>query len=126
MLADLAALARSSVVRGQGGEVLHVPKPELGTDMVQGFELIAKGLALIGVADPIPYIARLAHDSIPSGRREVLLSGADSVDGAMSKTGLPRRTAARHLEDLRLAYSRGRIARIATRVMLSGSFVPLK
>lgn len=102
VLADLAAWARSPVVRGQGGEVLHVPKPELGTDMVQGFERIAKGLRLIGVSDPVPCIARLARDSIPTGRREVLLSGATSVAAASNKTGLPERTVARHLADLRL------------------------
>ncbi len=104
-VADVVSWARSPVIRGRGGEVLSVPKPELGTDMAQGFVRIAAGLSLLGITDPLPYIVRLARDSIPDGRREVLMAVAGGVRGKAAiaeASGLPERTAARHLEDLQL------------------------
>jgi hypothetical protein len=103
-LANFTAWARSPVIREGGGSNPIFPPPELGTDVGQSYERIAKGLVLIGVDDPLPYIVRLTRDGVPRGRLAVLLavsSGAKTVDAVVRKTGFPPSTAQRHLEDLR-------------------------
>jgi hypothetical protein len=102
-IADVTSWCRSPVIRRTGGDVVAVPKPELGTDMAQGFVRVAGGLSLLGIADPLPYIIRLARDSIPSGRREVLFAlsaGVRSNPDLARAARLPLRATRRHLEDL--------------------------
>lgn len=71
--ADLTALLRSPVVRDAYHRVRFHPEPEVGTDLAQGFERIAKALTLIPDVNNIElYIARLCQDSIPYDRRELI------------------------------------------------------
>ena len=71
--ADLTARLRSPVVRDAQHRVRFHPEPEVGTDLAQGFERIAKGLTLIpDVMNIELYIARLCQDSIPYDRRELI------------------------------------------------------
>jgi hypothetical protein len=71
--ADLTARLRSPVVRDAYHRVRFHPEPEVGTDLAQGFERIAKGLILIPDVRNIElYIARLCEDSIPYDRRELI------------------------------------------------------
>ena len=71
--ADLTARLRSPVVRDAHHRVRFHPEPEVGTDLAQGFERIAKGLALIPDVNNIElFIARLCQDSIPYDRRELI------------------------------------------------------
>lgn len=71
--ADLTARLRSPVARDAYHRVRFHPEPEVGTDLAQGFERIAKGLTLIPDVRNIElYIARLCQDSIPYDRRELI------------------------------------------------------
>lgn len=71
--ADLTARLRSPVVRDAYHRVRFHPEPEVGTDLAQGFERIARGLTLIPDVNNIElYIARLCQDSIPYDRRELI------------------------------------------------------
>jgi predicted DNA-binding protein YlxM (UPF0122 family) len=73
--ADLTALLRSPVGRDRYHRVVLNPEPEVGTDIAQGFQRIAKALKLLGgdEGDVALCIARLSRDSIPIARRELLL-----------------------------------------------------
>ena len=70
--ADLTALLRSPVARDRWHNLLFKPEPEVGTDLAQGFSRAAAGLQALRVVDWRPHIARLAHDSIPHPRREIM------------------------------------------------------
>ena len=69
--ADLTALIRSPVARDRYHRVRFRPEPEIGTDIAQGFQRIAKALKLLSW-DIAPCIARLCRDSIPYDRRQLL------------------------------------------------------
>lgn len=97
--ADLTARLRSPVARDTHHRVRFHPEPEVGTDLAQGFERIAKGLTLIPDVSNIElYIARLCQDSIPYDRRELI--------GELLKEGTVTANAGGalyfNLEDLRL------------------------
>ncbi len=70
--ADLTALLRSPVARDFQHRVKFHPEPEVGTELAQGFERIAKGLTLLNETDIDFCIARLCQDSIPYERRELI------------------------------------------------------
>jgi hypothetical protein len=86
--ADLTARLRSPVARDYQHRIKFHPEPEVGTDLAQGFSRIAIGLRLLGITDLKPYIARLAHDSIPYSRAKAvrhLLSGGVVSDEVSSR-----------------------------------------
>jgi hypothetical protein len=104
-LADIAAHARTPVARTYGNRIKYIPQPELGTELAQGLHRIAAGLELIGVREPLPYIARLARDSIPFSR--VLLLGAllsepRSLQGLAQDLKVAASTLQMELEDLQV------------------------
>jgi hypothetical protein len=70
--ADLTARLRTPVARDRQHRIQYTPQPEVGTDLAQVFTKIAKGLRLLREEDFRPYIARLAHDSIPHSRRDLV------------------------------------------------------
>lgn len=70
--ADVTARLRSPVARDREHRIVITPAPEVGTELAQGFSRISQGLALLGIVDTKPYLARLCHDSIPEGRRKVV------------------------------------------------------
>ncbi len=77
--ADLTAWLRTPVARDFQHRIKFHSEPEVGTDLAQSFTRIAIGLKLLDEDNYEPYIARLAHDSIPYSRRQVireLLEGA--------------------------------------------------
>jgi len=70
--ADLTALFRSPVARDKYHKVRFNPEPEVGTDLAQGFQRIAKALKILNW-NVAACIARLCRDSIPYNRRQLLL-----------------------------------------------------
>ncbi len=82
--ADLTARLRTPVARDAQHRIRFRPEPEVGTDLAQAFTRIAQGLRLLDESRYEPYIARLAQDSIPYFRRQViteLLKGEDKETG---------------------------------------------
>jgi hypothetical protein len=75
--ADLTALLRSPVSRDRFRALRFQPAPEVGTDIAQGFARIAQGLRLLGISDVVPYIARVAWDSVIFSRAELVLALVD-------------------------------------------------
>jgi len=99
--ADLTALLRSPVARDRYHGVKFHPEPEVGTDLAQGFRKISGGLSLLGIYDYERYLGRLACDSIPYSRREIIKKLV--TDGKISVTD--RKTPSTtyyELEDMRL------------------------
>ena len=70
--ADLTALARSPVARDRNHILLAPPSPEVGTDLAQTLTRTAKGLMILGVSNVKLYIAKLAWDSIPPLRVDLI------------------------------------------------------
>ena len=84
--ADLTAILRSPVARDREHRVMYPPEPEVGTDLAQSFSRIALGLRILNIDNYAKYIARLAQDTIPYSRLDVikeLVSG--SIDATSSR-----------------------------------------
>ncbi len=82
--ADLTAHARSPVARDHYHNLLAPPSPEVGTELAQTFTRTAKGLALLGVSNVKLYIAKLAWDSIPALRVDLIAKMLDR-GGSLAK-----------------------------------------
>lgn len=109
-LATFATRARSDVPRdGYSHEVVALPQPEAPARFVLGLRRIVGGMEAIG-ATPAAVEAVLLHlalDAMPATRRRLLeaLQGRPEPTRTAEladESGLPTKTAARHLEDLAL------------------------
>jgi DNA-binding transcriptional ArsR family regulator len=103
--ADVVALCRSPIQKDSRGNILVIPKPEIGTSLAQDFCRVALGLKLIGIDKWPRYIERLAWDCIPSVRATILKALWDksrSVQQLHEKTGIPTSTIYYHLSDLQV------------------------
>ncbi|MFC2024000.1 winged helix-turn-helix domain-containing protein [Chloroflexota bacterium] len=103
--ADSVALCRSPVLKDSKGNILVVPKPEIGTSLAQDFCRVTLGLKLLGIKELVPYIARLSWDCIPSMRAIILRALKDepkSVQQLQEVTGLSKSTIYYHLRDLQI------------------------
>jgi DNA-binding MarR family transcriptional regulator len=105
-LAILACFARSPVERDRyTRELLLVHQPEGPARMVRQLHKLYVCLEALG-ADALPVVGRLAFDSIPSPRREVLLHMLEGEDASTltadvaTALDLPTRSAERALEEL--------------------------
>jgi hypothetical protein len=111
-LSDFTAKARSHVTRDRNGDVQYLPRPEVGTRL--GKELGKLLLALSAVrakAEPderdFTTVCRVAEDCLPPNRLAVtqaLRNNREAMTLAQVEraTGLPRKTALRVLDDLRV------------------------
>lgn len=103
--ADVVALCRSPIQKDSRGNILAIPKPEIGTSLAQDFSRTALGLKLIGIDNWRPYIERLAWDCIPSVRAAILKAlqaKPRSVQELHKRTGIPTSTIYYHLKDLQI------------------------
>jgi len=102
--ADIAALCRSPIQKDAKGNLLAIPKPEIGTSLAQDFSRLTLGLRLLGITEWKPYIERLAWDCIPSVRAKILRAlyhQPKSANEIYERTRIPRSTIYYHLSDLR-------------------------
>lgn len=103
--ADVIALCRSPVQKDSRGNILAIPKPEIGTSLSQDFSRIALGLRLLGLEGWQPYIERLAWDCIPSIRAKLirsLLYEPKSAKEIHEETAIPLSTIYYHFADLQM------------------------
>jgi len=103
--ADMTAILRTPVQQDRQGHILSLPEPEVGTELAQGFTRIVGGLRCLELENWKPYVQRLAWDSIPSVRVNILRSLEDksqTVDELKDSTGIPERSIYYHLEHLEL------------------------
>lgn len=107
VLSDFVTLARSPVERdGYSRDIELVPDPEAPARFAGMLASILEGLRAIGLddCDAWPLVVKVAFDSMPAQRRQVLelLACRDSVKTreAAEAFGLPTTTARRTLEDL--------------------------
>jgi DNA-binding transcriptional ArsR family regulator len=103
--ADVVALCRSPVQKDSRGNILAIPKPEIGTSLAQDVSRTASGLKLLGITEWLPYIQRLAWDCIPSLRRRILralYAKPRSVNELYDRTKIPKSTIYLYLKDLQL------------------------
>lgn len=105
-LVDLVSNLRTPVQRdGRDKELVALPEPELGTRIGESFQRIKKGLVAIGVEDCTPYLIRLAWDSIPKMRADILreaMNGNKSEREIASSVGYSQPTIHYVHEDLKL------------------------
>jgi len=72
LISDFVARARSQVSRGfRNGKILYLPQPEIGTRLVQQFELLGMGRCVARgkrtlVEEDYRFICRIARDTIPA------------------------------------------------------------
>jgi CRP-like cAMP-binding protein len=108
ILATFAVRARSAVERDNySREIELIPEPEAPTRLVNVLARMLGSLRIIGVTDEWAWrtVAKLALDSIPQIRRDVLEHLVDQSIPVTTATvceacGYPKRTAERALEDL--------------------------
>jgi hypothetical protein len=108
--ATFAVTARTAVERnGYDRQVELLPEPEAPARLVGALAQLSAGLSAVGVADEQRWrlLSKTALDSIPSLRRAVLdelAKGDDWITHSrlVERTGIPRTTAGRVLEDLEL------------------------
>lgn len=115
LLANFATTCRSPITResGMAKDVIHKPGLEMPTRFTQQLSQIAIALKIINrasghgdvlLADDMKIIFKIALDSIPSTRREVLKRLAENVsvktDEMANLTSYPTNTIKRYLEDL--------------------------
>ena len=111
-IADFAAKARSAIARDRNGEMQYLPKPEVGTRL--GKELAKLLIALAGIRgksqpDEADFatVARVADDCLPPNRLAVIQALRKNREPLTAckiaeDTGLPRTTAVRALDDLKV------------------------
>jgi len=118
--ADLTAILRSPVARDREHRVMYPPEPEVGTDLAQSFSRIAFGLRLLNVDDCTKYIARLAQDTIPYSRLDII---KELVFGTMSETST-RNINRRGYYDLEDYSELGVVYKVGTRWQLTTELKP--
>ncbi|MFF4270147.1 hypothetical protein [Streptomyces sp. NPDC001536] len=107
-LADLVTLARTAVERDYQGNVVQAHAPEMPTRFAKQLAQIVRGGIAIGKdrESARALAARCAGDSMPPLRMRILadlLRNGQGLTGQVAKrTGLPRKTADRVLQELHL------------------------
>jgi len=104
-VADAVAVLRTPVQHDRQGHILSLPEPEVGTELAQGLSRIARGLLCVGLDTWRPYIRRVAWDSVPLIRAQILRSLEGNPQTAAElemATGIPLRSVYHHVEQLEL------------------------
>jgi len=105
-LAKLVAAMRSEVERDRNRMVKRRPEREVGTRLVKQLTALYRMATHVGVADGYALVRRVARDSIPSYRLDIMraIQGADwwTIDEISTLADIPYNTCRERLEDMSL------------------------